>query len=94
MESRFVAAPCCPLPFISSGQLSCHLGKVARYDTVTKLGWKVDIRTHPVKVIIERLLNEDWHSLTADSIDREVPELVEENDCVASIRLISSLPDD
>ncbi|KZT17931.1 hypothetical protein NEOLEDRAFT_1184805 [Neolentinus lepideus HHB14362 ss-1] len=24
----------------------CHLGKVHKYDTVTKLGWAVDIRAH------------------------------------------------
>src|SRR5271154_3901893 len=34
----------------------CHLGKVAIYDTVTRLGWSVDIRTHGIKVMIEKLL--------------------------------------
>ncbi|KAL4070680.1 hypothetical protein J3A83DRAFT_4358795 [Scleroderma citrinum] len=31
----------------------CHLGQVILYDTVTKLGWAVDIRTHTV-------LNLEW----------------------------------
>ena len=63
----------------------CHLGKVARYDTVAKLGWKVDVRTHSVEVVIEKILHEDWEPPAADGSRREVPELEEENDCVVSI---------
>lgn len=37
----------------------CHLGKVALYDTVTKLNWGVDIRTHSIREVVERLLTED-----------------------------------
>ncbi|KAF8437532.1 Alpha/Beta hydrolase protein [Boletus edulis BED1] len=37
----------------------CHLGKVALYDTVTKLKWAVDIRTHSIRDVIERILSED-----------------------------------
>ncbi|KIJ63381.1 hypothetical protein HYDPIDRAFT_41212 [Hydnomerulius pinastri MD-312] len=49
-----------PLIWVSiSGVLRCHLGKVSLYDTVTKLGWSVDIRTHPIRNIIERLLGEE-----------------------------------
>ncbi|EGN97866.1 hypothetical protein SERLA73DRAFT_182624 [Serpula lacrymans var. lacrymans S7.3] len=66
----------------------CHLGKVARYDTVTKLGWSVDIRTHGIKVVIERLLSEDWEPTGDDKSNgksgqnRTVPLLEEEKDCV------------
>ncbi|GAA5821306.1 hypothetical protein JCM11251_004561 [Rhodosporidiobolus azoricus] len=38
----------------------CHTGKTILYDTVGRLHWSVDIRTHPIHVIIERLLVEDW----------------------------------
>lgn len=40
----------------------CHLGQVILYDTVQKLGWSVDIRNHPIKVIIDKLFsdNSDW----------------------------------
>ncbi|KAG8217142.1 Alpha/Beta hydrolase protein [Butyriboletus roseoflavus] len=37
----------------------CHLGKVALYDTVTKLKWAVDIRTHSIREVVERVLAED-----------------------------------
>jgi lipase ATG15 len=30
------------------------------YDTVGRLGWSVDIRTHPIHIIIDYLLKEDW----------------------------------
>lgn len=38
----------------------CHTGKTIRYDTVGRLGWSVDIRTHPIHVVVEQLLKEDW----------------------------------
>ncbi|GAA5967298.1 hypothetical protein JCM11641_000505 [Rhodosporidiobolus odoratus] len=38
----------------------CHTGKTILYDTVGRLGWSVDVRTHPIHVIIEQLLKEDW----------------------------------
>ncbi|KAG9318027.1 Alpha/Beta hydrolase protein [Chiua virens] len=37
----------------------CHLGKVVLYDTVTKLKWSVDIRTHSIAQVVERLLAEE-----------------------------------
>lgn len=36
------------------------MGRNIVYDTVGKLGWSVDIRTHSIKVIIEQVLVEDW----------------------------------
>jgi len=50
----------------------CHLGRSIVYDTVTRLKWAVDIRTHPLKVVIEQILSLDW----------EVPPADIEEDCV------------
>lgn len=61
--------------------ISCHLGKVLRYDTVTKLGWSVSTRNHPISVIIESLLAEDWEA-DVDGEGRQVPPLEHEDDCV------------
>ncbi|KII89449.1 hypothetical protein PLICRDRAFT_608546 [Plicaturopsis crispa FD-325 SS-3] len=55
----------------------CHLGKVVRYDTVSKLGWSVDSRTHGIKVVIEKLLAEDWPHAEG----RTVPLAEPEEDC-------------
>ncbi|GAA5915826.1 triglyceride lipase ATG15 [Sporobolomyces salmoneus] len=38
----------------------CHTGKTILYDTVGRLGWSVDIRTHPIHIIIDYLLKDDW----------------------------------
>lgn len=57
---------------------SCHLGKTIRYDTVGKRNWSVSIQTHPIKVVIERVLNEDWDPENG----LEVPAAEEEKDCV------------
>ncbi|KAF8734284.1 hypothetical protein AX14_003453 [Amanita brunnescens Koide BX004] len=38
----------------------CHLGKSVVFDTIGKMGWSADVRTHPIKTVIERLLNQDW----------------------------------
>ncbi|TFK98615.1 alpha/beta-hydrolase [Pterulicium gracile] len=58
----------------------CHLGKSILYDTVSAVGWAVDIRTHGIVQIIDKLLNEPW----APSVEqgREVPEPQTEEDCV------------
>ncbi|PCH38521.1 alpha/beta-hydrolase [Wolfiporia cocos MD-104 SS10] len=59
----------------------CHLGKIIRYDTVSKLGWSADIRGHGIKVIIDKLLSADWES--TEEGGRGVPEPVyEDEDCV------------
>ena len=63
----------------------CHLGKVIRYDTVTQLGWGVDVRTHGIKVIVERLLASDWDGGDDDgknSTHKEVPDFYDEEDCI------------
>jgi len=56
----------------------CHLGKVGKYDTVSKLGWSVDTRTHAIKTVIDVVLKEDWDPEHGISVP--VPE--EEVDCV------------
>lgn len=57
----------------------CHLGKVIRYDTVTHLKWSVDVRTHSIVQIIERLLSEDW----TQEEGRVVPEAkADDDDCI------------
>lgn len=59
----------------------CHLGKVIRYDTVTHLKWSVDVRTHSIVQIIERLLSEDW----TQEEGRVVPEAkADDDDCIVS----------
>ncbi|KAF9448883.1 alpha/beta-hydrolase [Macrolepiota fuliginosa MF-IS2] len=48
----------------------CHLGRSIVFDTVGKLGWYVDVRTHTIKAIIERLLEDeevDWGEDDDDS---------------------------
>jgi len=56
----------------------CHLGKSIVYDTVNKLGWKVDVRKHVIKDVITQVLGVelDWEE------GRQVPLAREEEDCV------------
>ena len=49
----------------------CHLGKVVLYDTVTKLKWTVDVWTHSVREIVERLLAEDLEWADEPSPDND-----------------------
>ncbi|KAG5723609.1 putative lipase ATG15 [Termitomyces sp. T112] len=58
----------------------CHLGKTIFYDTVSNLSWTVDIRTHGIVNVIEKLLSQPW--APSAEIGREVPELKTEDDCV------------
>lgn len=58
----------------------CHLGKVIKYDTVSKRNWSVAIRSHGIKFIIEELLNDDWEDV--ENGGRSVPVGEEEVDCV------------
>jgi lipase ATG15 len=38
----------------------CHTGKTILYDTVTVKGWSVDIRTHSIVQIINKVLADPW----------------------------------
>jgi phage tail protein X len=50
------------------------------YDTVSNLSWGVDVRTHGIVGVIEKVLNVTWPP--AAEVGREVPEALEEVDCV------------
>ncbi|KAK0205054.1 alpha/beta-hydrolase [Desarmillaria ectypa] len=58
----------------------CHLGDSIVYDTVSNLSWAVDIRTHGIVTVIEKVLTDPW----PPSVDmgRQVPEAAPEEDCV------------
>ena len=60
----------------------CHLGKTIVYDTVSNLSWGVDLRTHPVANMIDKILADPWPP--AEELGREVPEAVTQDDCVVS----------
>ena len=61
----------------------CHLGKTIVYDTVSNLSWGVDLRTHPIANMIEKILVDPWPP--AEELGREVPEAVpQDDDCVVS----------
>ena len=53
------------------------------YDTVSNASWSVDVRTHGIVTVIEKVLSDPWPPSV--EIGREVPELVVEDDCVVSI---------
>lgn len=64
----------------------CHLGKSIVFDTVTKLGWKVDIRKHVIRDVITKVLeveDVEWED------GRDVPEAREEVDCIVSFSIFS-----
>lgn len=44
----------------------CHTGKTILYDTVTVKGWSVDVRTHRIGEIINKVLADPW------PVDKEV----------------------
>ena len=67
----------------------CHLGKSIVYDTVSNSSWSVDIRTHGIVNVIERLLAIPWPPSV--EIGREVPEAVAQTDCVVSINIFEAL---
>lgn len=69
----------------------CHLGQKRVYDTVTRYGWSVDVRTHRIGIVIDKLLTEDWDKPGDDgSPGHEVPELTYDDDeCDVSTLLYS-----
>lgn len=60
----------------------CHQGRTILYDTVSNLSWSVDIRTHGIVNIIEKLLGEPW--APSVEVGREVPVAAPEENCVVS----------
>ena len=65
----------------------CHLGRSIVYDTVSNLSWSVDIRTHTIVNVIERLLASPWPPAVEQG--REVPEAVPEENCVVRVWLVA-----
>lgn len=41
-------------------ETKCHSGRSIVYDTVGRLGWSVDIRTHGIRNVIQYLFLDDW----------------------------------
>lgn len=80
MESRSVTEPLRRTYFLLMDGLfdSCHLGVSSVYDTMTKLNWSSDIRTHRIGVVIDQLLSKDWEEGVP------VPKAEPEDDCVVS----------
>ncbi|KAJ7063428.1 Alpha/Beta hydrolase protein [Mycena amicta] len=57
----------------------CHLGKSIVFDTVNKLGWKVDVRKHVIKSVIHDVIEAEdieWEE------GRRVPRARVDDDCV------------
>lgn len=61
-------------------ETKCHLGMTIVYDTVGRLNWSVDIRTHPIGELIKRVLEKEifWE------FGRHVPRARTEEDCMVS----------
>ncbi len=103
LESRYVASAFILFPsgsILRTSNDRCHLGNVLKYDTVSKLGWAVDVRTHGIGVIVEKLLAEDWEEEDEGGGDKEanqgrnVPRMTDEGDCVVSWTSVASTPSD
>ena len=64
----------------------CHLGKVIVFDTVGRLGWRVDVRKHVIRDVIENVLEYNGNSKGEKEWEweegRKVPMAREETDCV------------
>jgi len=63
----------------------CHLGKSIVFDTVGKLGWRVDVQTHTIKTVIQKVLEakvEGGWDVNEDGVPLDVPIAREEVDCV------------
>jgi hypothetical protein len=61
---------------------------VILYDTVSKLGWSASARTHGIKVVIEKLLAEDWEPGEDGAEGRQVPSMIDEEDCVVRLYVV------
>ena len=66
-----------PAYFNQHPSFRCHLGKSVVFDTIGKMGWSADIRTHSIKTVIERLLSQDWDPKN----NLAIPVAKQEDDC-------------
>ncbi|EIW66796.1 hypothetical protein TREMEDRAFT_45618 [Tremella mesenterica DSM 1558] len=62
----------------------CHTGQTILYDTVTVKGWSVDVRTHRIGEVINKLLAEPWPGTENDTELKHggVPKQAPETECV------------
>ncbi|SCZ98891.1 BZ3500_MvSof-1268-A1-R1_Chr3-1g05688 [Microbotryum saponariae] len=58
----------------------CHTGESIVYDTVGRLGWSVDIRTHSIKPVIEKVLIPEW-GVTEEQRKKEEEERKRKETC-------------
>lgn len=85
MSSPFSSSHACPHLNLLCG-CRCHLGLSVVYDTVSNLSWAVDIRTHGIVNVIEKVLSQPWPPSV--DVGREVPEAKPEEDCVVRVLVL------
>lgn len=86
-----IASPCASAGYAL--ETRCHLGKSIVFDTVTKLGWRVDVRKHPIREVILNVLEHEFEigdgwEIGGDGAMRDVPNARYEEDCVVSMLVI------
>ena len=67
-----MSSSCHPAPIYLNADMAskrCHQGNVISYDTVTNCGWAVDIRTHSIVNVIDKVLSQPWPP--AEEVGRE-----------------------
>ncbi|KAI0797643.1 Alpha/Beta hydrolase protein [Abortiporus biennis] len=78
-----IGSPCTSAGFAL--ETRCHLGRSIVYDTVGKLGWKVDVRKHVIRDVIMKVVEVDleggWDEDEEGNV-RDVPMAWVEEDCV------------
>ena len=83
LESKYAHLQCSPVRTSCSDIfLRCHLGQVIKYDTVSKLGWSVSVRSHSIDVVIKDILNKPWETTPEGAVVRDVPPAEAEVDCI------------
>ena len=82
-----ISSPCASAGYAL--ETRCHLGKSIVFDTVGKLGWRVDVRKHPIREVILNVVEKeldvgDGWEIDEDGTMRDVPIARYEEDCVVS----------
>ncbi len=62
----------------------CHLGRVIRYDAISKLGWSANIVHHGIQALIDGILAKEDLDWGEEGAPRSVPAFSSEEDCVVS----------
>ncbi|KAL1947152.1 hypothetical protein VTO73DRAFT_14113 [Trametes versicolor] len=60
----------------------CHLGRVIRYDAVSKLGWSANVVHHGIQALIDGILSKEDLDWGEEGAPRSVPAFSSEEDCV------------